>query len=49
MSSNKKKRSNAMETDQTSSESDRSSGDENDGPHPDAYTGNEVRKFSSFD
>lgn len=42
MSANKRKNLNAMEEDPSGSDSETSSDDEDDGPHPDAYTGNEV-------
>ena len=43
MSANKRKNLNAMEEDPSGSDSETSSSDEeDDGPHPDAYTGNEV-------
>lgn len=42
MSANKRKNLNAMEEDPSGSVSETSSDDEDDGPHPDAYTGNEV-------
>ncbi|KAI8130952.1 BCCIP-like protein [Lucilia cuprina] len=41
MSANKRKNLNAMEEDPSGSDSETSSDDEDDGPHPDAYTGNE--------
>ncbi|KAM7364407.1 protein BCCIP homolog [Cochliomyia hominivorax] len=41
MSSNKRQNLNAMEEDPSGSDSETSSDEEDDGPHPDAYTGNE--------
>ena len=42
MSSNKRKNLNDMEEDPSESNSETSSDEDDDGPHPDAYTGNEV-------
>lgn len=44
MSANKRKNFNAMEEDPSDSESETSS-NEDDGPHPDAYTGSEVHTY----